>query len=407
MNPGNPIQHYMKCMMEQKKFFFDQEAYEHREKLLTMPLSELPAEDLTEYGRFALSQVDCAARLDNPDWQVLLKLKADGIELLLPEVQQIRSLARAIQVRFRAEIAQCRFEDAIRTAKTFFAISRHLGEHPTLIGNLVGIAIAAVAVNQLDVMLEQPGCPNLYWALTALPSPLIPLDKGTDGERVMLAWVFRNLDDSAPMSNDQLNKFIADAEKLLEAADKKVDKPLVRAWLDARTKDAAMVSAARHRLAEHGLQEERLTRFPADQAILLDEKRELEERFDDDVKTINFPVWQVEAMTAQIKTKKPAALFAELLVPITKNARMAQGRIDQKIALLRHIEALRLHAAERNGALPAKLADVAVPLPVDPFTGKAFRYELAGDTAHIRGTPPPGQENVPVFNLHYAVTVQK
>ena len=97
-----------------------------------MPLKELPAQDLKEYGRFALSQADWAARLDNPDWQVLLKLKADGIELLLPEVQQIRSLARALQVRFRAEIAQCRFDDAIRTAKTMFAISRHLGEHPTL-----------------------------------------------------------------------------------------------------------------------------------------------------------------------------------------------------------------------------------------------------------------------------------
>ncbi len=127
--------------------------------------------------------------------------------MLLPEVQQIRSLARALQVRFRAEIAQARFDDAIRTAKTMFAISRHLGEHPTLIGDLVGMAIAAMAIGPLEEMLEQPGCPNLYWALTNLPSPLIPLDKGMDGERVMHQWVFRDLDDSAPMSQDQLNTF--------------------------------------------------------------------------------------------------------------------------------------------------------------------------------------------------------
>ncbi len=61
----------------------------------------------------------------------------------------------------------------------------------------------------------------------------------------------------------------------------------MRAWLDARTKDDAVVGAARQRLVEHGLSEERLLRFPADQVILLDEKRELEERFDDVVKTIN------------------------------------------------------------------------------------------------------------------------
>ena len=62
-----------------------------------MPLKELPAQELQEYGRSALSQADRAARLDNPDWQILLKLKADGIDLLLPDVQQIRSLARALQ----------------------------------------------------------------------------------------------------------------------------------------------------------------------------------------------------------------------------------------------------------------------------------------------------------------------
>ena len=27
MQPGNPIQSYMKCIMEQKKFFFDKEAF--------------------------------------------------------------------------------------------------------------------------------------------------------------------------------------------------------------------------------------------------------------------------------------------------------------------------------------------------------------------------------------------
>ena len=184
-------------------------------------------------------------------------------------------------------------------------------------------------------------------------------------------------------------------------------KPGVRAWLDARTKDDAVVSAARQRLVEHGLSEERLLRFPADQVILLDEKRELEERFDDVMKTIDFPFWQVEALTAQIKSKKPPALFADALVPVMQDVRRAQGRVDQRIALLRHVEALRLYAAEHDGTLPAKLSDVPVPLPVDPFTGKPFRYEVIGNTAHLRGTPPAGEEKEPRFNIHYEVTLQK
>jgi hypothetical protein len=411
MHPGNPIQSYMKCIIEQKKFFFDEEAFQHREKLLTKPLEELPAQELPYDGRYELRQIDWAARLDSPDWQVLRKLKAEGIDVLLPEVQAIRAMQRALQVRFRTEIAQGRFDDAIRTAKTFFAMSRHLGEHPTLVGNFIGMAIARVAIDQLEKMLVQPGCPNLYWALTDLPSPLIPLNKGMDGERVMLLWVFRDLNDSAPMSQDQLKKFLTDKGKLLETGEGKPGKAGVRAWLDARTKDDAVVGAARQRLVEHGLPEERLLRFPADQVILLDEKRELEERFDDMVKTINVSFWQVEALAAQIKLKKPPALFADALVrhrySVKFNPRVAQGGVDQRIALLRHVEALRLYAAEHDGTLPAKLSDVFVPLPVDPFTGKPFRYEVTGNTAHLRGTPPPGLEKDPPFNIHYEIVLQK
>src|SRR5262249_54487646 len=149
LNPGNPIQNYLKCFMEQQRFFFDKEAFERREKLLSMPLKELPAQELQDYGSIALKQADWAARLDNPDWQILLKLKSDGVGLVLPDLQELRSLASALKVRFRAEVALGRFDQALRTARTMFAMSRHLAEHPTLIGDLVGIAVATVAIGPL------------------------------------------------------------------------------------------------------------------------------------------------------------------------------------------------------------------------------------------------------------------
>src|SRR5262245_3938277 len=97
MNPGNPVQNYLKCFMEQQKFFFDRETSERRDKLLAMPLKELPAKELQDYGGNALRQADWAARLDRPDWQILLKLKADGVNTLLPDVQQLRMLANALR----------------------------------------------------------------------------------------------------------------------------------------------------------------------------------------------------------------------------------------------------------------------------------------------------------------------
>ena len=69
MKPGNPIFNYFKCSMEQESFLFDKEAFERRERLLAMPLKELPAQDIPEYGRSVLIQADRAARLDKPDWQ--------------------------------------------------------------------------------------------------------------------------------------------------------------------------------------------------------------------------------------------------------------------------------------------------------------------------------------------------
>ncbi len=94
------------------------------------------------------------------------------------------------------------------------------------------MAIASVAISGLEEMLEQPGCPNLFWALTTLPCPLISLDKGMEGERVMHQWVFRDLNDGAPMSKDQLDRFVADTDKNLDlqAAGGESRRPGVRAW---------------------------------------------------------------------------------------------------------------------------------------------------------------------------------
>jgi hypothetical protein len=381
MSPGNPVPNYLKCFMGQD-FSADRETL----------------------GSAALRQADRAARMDKPDWQILLKVKTDGIRLPIPDVQKLRSLAAALQMRFREEVARRRFDDALVTAKTMFAMSRHLSEHPTLIGGLVGIAIAFVAIGPLEEMLEQPGCPNLYWALTNLPSPLVPLDKGMEGERLLILAELHDLDDRAPMSAAQLQKLIAHIDKLLALDGKPGNR--ARAWLDARARDDKVVSAARRRLIEVGLAEERLQGFPADQVILLDDKRAYEVRRDDAMKLMTLPAWQFEALAAQAEPAREPVLF-EFFLPALQKVRRAQGRLEQRVALLRHVEALRLYAAEHDGRWPEQLADVPVPLPPDPFTGKPFRYRVDGATAHLRGSPPPGEEKNPGYNVRYELTLQK
>jgi hypothetical protein len=407
MNPGNPIQGYLKCLLEQYRFVFDEEKFDRRAALLEMPLEELPAPDVPELGRFALAQVDAAARLDTPDWQILLKLKADGFSTLLPDVQAVRALARALAVRFRAEIASERIGDALKTAKTLFAMAHQLGEHPTYIGDLVGIAIASIAITPLEELIQQRECPNLYWALTNLPDPLVPIRRGLEGERLTL-WAFtRDLDSTRPMSDDQIKAFIIHVEKMVgDDVALKADGG-IRGYLDARKKDAGKLAAASKRLVDHGLPEAQVRTFPPDQVILLDEERELRVRFDEIAKIMNFPAWQFEPMYEKLTGgKKERTLLADAFMPAQQSVRWAVARLEQRIALLRNIEALRMYAAEHKGALPGKLADVSVPLPGDPVTGKPFLYEVKGTTAHLRGCPPKGQEQNRFFNVHYEIALK-
>jgi hypothetical protein len=384
MTPGNPIPNYLRCILDQD-FTSDQEILR----------------------RSALRAADRAARMDKPDWQILIQLKAEGFNLLLPDLQKMRQLAAALQQRFREEVAQGRLDDALRTAKTMFALSRHMGEHPTLIGDLVAIAIATIAIGPLEEMLEQPGCPNLYWALTNLPNPLISVSKGVESERIMIRTELRELDDREPMSKDQIDKLIVHLDKLLRL-ENGVDKKLknVRVWLKEQTRDEEMVRASRRRLIEYGLPEQRVQSLPPEQVILLDARRQYEEHRDEEMKLTSLPTWEFEALVHQLKPVKQKTPF-DFLLPALHKVRQAQGRLEQRIALLRGVEALRLYAAEHDGKLPEKLSDLTVPVPVDPFTGKPFRYQVEQKTAHLRGTAPRGRESIPAFNVHYEIIIRK
>jgi hypothetical protein len=309
MTPGNPIPNYLRCILDQD-FTSDQEILR----------------------RSALRAADRAARMEKPDWQILLQLKAEGLNLLLPDLQKMRQLAAALQQRFREEVAQGRLDDAIRTAKTMFALSRHVGEHPCVIGDLVAIAIATITLGPLEEMLEQPGCPNLYWALTNLPNPLISLSKGLEGERIMIRSELRDLDDREPMSKDQIDKLIVHLDKLLRL-ENGVDKKLknARVWLKERTGNEEIVRAARHSLVEYGLPEQRVQRFPADQVILLDARRQYEEHRDEEMKLMSLPTWEFEALVHQLKPVKEKTPI-DLLLPALHKVSQAQGRLEQRIA---------------------------------------------------------------------------
>jgi hypothetical protein len=413
MEPGNPVQGYLKCFSEQQNFWYNRTAVENRQKWLEMPLHQLPLDQVSEYGYLGttggpLVRAERAARLSSPDWQVLLQAKREGPNMLLPEIQQHREIGSALKVRFRAQIAQRDYDGAVITAQTMFALARHLGEHPALISNLVGLAVANLATGPLEEMAQQPDSPNLFWALTDLPNPIVSIQRGLEGERMFSGWQFVGLDGSAPMSEAELRKVVARIEQVqkyrVEARD--ATRADVRAWLKERAGDEKALAAARRRLAEAGLDQEKLKEFPPLQVVLLDEKRAHDVARDEVMKWMKVPYWQADDPLAATPSTHDDPLAAGL-PQFSVRVRRAQTRIQQRLALLAHVEALRLYAADHDGKLPARLNDLALPLPVDPVTGKAFRYEVEGQTAVLHGTPPKGEEKNAPYNVRFVVTVQK
>ena len=409
--PGNRVQMFLRCFMEQDNFFGRAES-EKREKWSQMPLKDLPAAELKNYGgRLIESDMYDAARMTHADWQVWYFVRRDGYYALLPDVQKMRTLASALKTRIRGEIAAGNVDGAIHDLKTFFGLAKTLEDHPTLIGQLVGLAIATIAVNAVEELIQQPNCPNLFWALTDLPSPLFSLRAGLEGERMFVRADFEEFDSSTiPLPDSVVLKKIEKYDKLLDMEGGKRAKTDVewKASLQARAADGSEVKAARTRLIEAGLKPENVNVWSPLHVVLLDEVMLYERMRDDVTKTLNLPFWRAKpAMVeaeAELKKVMEKSRFLELLSAFFK-VKQAQSRLDQRIAYLQIMEALRLHALLNGGSLPASLSDMKLPLPVDPFTGKPFQYSVKDGVATLHGENPlPGSDRM---NRFYEVRIKE
>lgn len=412
MQPGNAIQGWLLCFMEQNALYYNKEIIDKREKWLVCPLSELP-DDLADYGGSSTRHADQAARYEQCDWQILLKIKEYGISLLLPEIQQLRGLANVLKVRYRGQVKAGRFDDCIRSHQTMFALARNLREHPTLIGNLVGIAIANVALGPFEEMIQQPGAPNLYWALTNLPESIVDMRRGMAGERIFIDAEFKDYIDPNKVWDEELTRKAREAAKRysgLMGLEKDLNEK-AEAWLLAKIKDEKWLADAHKWLVEMGLPEARVKKYPAEQVMFQNLVKKYEIVRDDGEKWIHFPLWIADPELAKLAKPRTEGNEEDRLVSTLSAAhqkvRRAQARLDQRIAMLRIVEALRLHAADNGGKLPASLDAIKVPVPVDPMTGKAFKYSVEGATAKLIGSPPTGEEKTAVYNIHYAITIRK
>ncbi len=409
LEPGNQVQEYMKCFMEQQRFFFDEPMQEQREKWLKMPRSELPTvRVLQNYDNLTVTRIDRAARRNQVDWQMLTEIRRDGIATLVPDIQQIRLLADVVRLRLRGQIAVQDFAGAIHSLKTLFALARSFEEHPALIGHLVGGSIADHTLDAIHELVEQPACPNLYWGLTYLPDPLVGLHKGWQGERDLLASEFARVPTDRVMTQEEIQKALDEFRKLYRWS---IHDPAVlkrfNTWLDEQAEDSNYLDRARQELAKAGYPKVKNLLMLSGQILLLKSRLDYEVWLDRLIARSQLPYWQAKRGLAAIAAAadRPENWAAKIVYPIAQRSWVMQLRLRQHIAMLRVVEAVRLYAAGHNGELPETLNALEVPVPPDPVTGQPFAYTRKGQTATLRSTRPDFKDEWVKFIHGYRITM--
>ena len=124
----------------------------------------------------------------------------------------------------------------------------------------------------------------------------------------------------------------------------------VRARLRARVGDPERVRAARQRLIEAGYSPDLVKSYPPTQAILLDEKRDYEIQRDERMKaSVGDTLADRSFGRRQRYGVRNGAGCSPISCPTLLKLRRTQARLEQQIAILRQVEALRLHAAVHDG----------------------------------------------------------
>jgi hypothetical protein len=390
--PGNAAVYYGKVTAEEAPFFNNRKLRDNVDRWQQSSLEEL----LTEKASVGFPKyfVDQAARCSFCDWQ--LPVHEPVFDFWLAEVQQLRQFARYLAAEARIAIAHGDFAAAIDCFRLSYATGHNVAEGETLVNALVGIAICSVTSEQALEMVQQPEAPNLYWAYTALPNPLVD---------------FRDAVEAVSNSHE-----IATPE--LRHPDQSGRSPeqwretLLRLWEgihDGRSEtweyynenlfaqSLRIFPQAKHRLVQRGWKAGEVAKLPVSQVLLIDALAEDRELAEAATAAFFLPypdaMRRFDALTAHVSELdsegRRGLLASSDRVKAIYGCRRAQVRMEREFAFLRLLEALRAHADGHDGALPDRLSDVTVvPVPNDPVTELPFHYELNGNIAHVSG--PPG-----------------
>lgn len=384
-SPGNAAPMYLRMSLEIRDTSLEQTR--HASDWLQKPLAEFPlreAELLADLWKSRLAMLEIASQRSTCQWDYpLAEQREDVVGILLPDVQGLRNWANLLALKARVEIARGQTEAAIRTIRTGLAMARHLGEGPFLVNQLVAAAVAQLMLDRVEELIARPDAPNLYWALSALPRPLIDFRDAFELEQKIGEWMIPELTDlDRERTPAEWDALVARLFERLKQVDRKLNQssPEARTWLDGLDlegfRDALRAEASREAAIPGSL--------PESQRLMLLVAYRYRTARDTVFQWAYLPYDQVrtrgedetKAVLEPLKAG-PLRVLVELL-PAVQGARATEARLMRRIGTLRVLEAIRLTASQ-TGQFPESIDDLVVPVPTDPMSGQPYSLRREGD----------------------------
>ena len=438
-NSGNAASLYLKAMgfLEQttarKKLFEIEAAAEAKaqaEKVGTAdvpplsyidtPPSKYPIEQVKEYLQHTAFQsplLEQAWLRDRFEMDRQVKDTKNPFAILIPEVQGIRDLARKQSIRCKLAIAENRIDDAIKIVGQQYAMARHVGQDDFLVSALVGCAIQGIATEDLYYLVQHPDCPNLFWAASRLPKPLIEWEHCLASESHFIELQFAKL----RQVNTQLRPNAYWQEFITEFTDE-MKANSVFYWSGVDVGDESKLpsdpqaeieshvtsnyAAAKEFLIQQSIvSPDKIDAYPKAQVFFLAMKHHFEQSRDELFKWYDVALHQGSQQIEAIEKKnsdrsRPEFTRLSEFLFAGHAVRYAQARSIQRMLLIQAVEGIRLYGAVHDGKLPESLADLPYPLPADPASGQPLIYVKKGDTATIT-TAPAGKVRAEL-NIRFA-----
>ena len=353
---------------------------------LEQSLEQLDAAEITRLTPIGFADLRRAVFRERAGWEYPIGEGTQGLaDILLPDVQEIRTYIKAIAARARVDIQQGKLNDAMDKICIGLGISKHIGETPVLICKLLQAVTASNVLGAIEELIQHPASENLYWHIGGIPAPFVVARPAIQIEKyfwLMTVTELANLD-------------LIDSESKWDSLAQKV-----RLYFDSLSSEAPNKEGLFDDWTR--LSRERLSR------IWTDESRSIQSMCDSEV-WVRYWFMRVQARNDEIMAwasldfhhaiprllelteKLEVDLADELPVKLVCKPPLkfviSVASLQQHIDMIRTIEAIRDWSAKNNSKLPKSLQELDLPAPMDCIVNKPFVYGLSldGRSATLQG----------------------